>query len=107
MYWVRLSLSGTPTGCTAGPLSVIRKSRLVAPATMRTLHLIFMNAPSGQDGPWERLADYWGNEAEKAWLRVAEHIGPEFDTDDDGAIDGDENTQTSASVATPWTLERA
>lgn len=108
MYWVRLNCSGTPTGAVAGPLSVIRRSRLAPAAIYRTLELIFREAPTSQDGPWREKADFYAQEAEKAWLRVADHIGPEFDTDDDDRIDGDENTQTAQEVTGGgWTLERA
>jgi hypothetical protein len=107
MYWARLSCSAAPTGASAGPISVIRRSRLCAAAAFRTLELLFRHAVTGQDGPWERLEEKYRDEAEKAWLRVADQIGPEFDTDNDDRIDGPENTQTAASVTGgPLMLER-
>jgi hypothetical protein len=109
MYWVRLSLSAAPTASTAiGPVSVIRRSRLSAAATYRTLMHIFREAPISQEGPWLDKAAWYEAEAEKAWLRVADQIGPEFDTDGDDKVDGDENTQTAKSVTGGgWSLERA
>jgi hypothetical protein len=99
MYWARVSLSGAPSAGLAGPVGVVRKSRLCAPATFRTLELIFREAPSSQEGPWLEKAEYYAKQAELAWLRVVDQIGPEFDTDGDDAIDGDENDQTANEVS--------
>lgn len=108
LYWVRLSASSAPTGATAGPLAVIRRSRLAAPVTLRTLALIYREAPVGQDGPWREKADWYEAEADKAFLRVAEALGPEFDTDDSDAIGPTEETQTAATVTGGgWTFERS
>lgn len=107
LYWARLSASAAPTGALAGPLAVVRRSRLNAAATFRTLMHIFREAPVSQEGPWVAKADWYEQEAEKAWLRVADQIGAEFDTDDDDQIDGDENTQTADAVSGGWTLERS
>jgi hypothetical protein len=107
-YWARLSLSGVPTTGTAiGPVTLIRRSRLCAAVTCRTLALIFREAPIGQDGPWERKAEWYEAEAERAWLRVADRIGGEFDTDGDDAIDRDEAVQTAESVSGGLVWERA
>ncbi len=106
-YWVSVGLSAAPAGCTIGALSVIRRSRLCAPATLRTLALIFREAPTSQDGPWDAKAAWYEQEADRAWTRVADAIGGEFDTDDDDAISSDEAGQTAEQVTGGgWTLER-
>jgi hypothetical protein len=99
MYWVRLSCSAAPTGCTAGPISVIRQSRLTEAVTFRTLMHIFRAAEAASEGPWKDKAAWYEREAEQAWLAVADSIGSEFDTDGDDAIDGDEETQTADEVS--------
>ena len=50
-YWARLRLSAAPTGAKASQVACIRRSALCAPATLRTLALIFREAPMQQDGP--------------------------------------------------------
>lgn len=107
-YWARISLSAAPTANTAiGPISVIRRSRLCAAVAMRTLSLIFREAPTQQDGPWTDKADWYEKEAERAWLRVADQIGPEFDTDGDDTIGDTERGQTAEDVnGGGWTMER-
>jgi len=106
-YWAKVSLSAAPTGSQIGPISVIRRSRLCACVTLRTLALIFREAPIGQDGPWREKAEYYEREASDAWLRVADQIGGEFDTDGDDVISPDENDQTAAEVSGGgWRLER-
>ena len=46
-------------------------------------------------------------EAERAWLRVAGQIGPEFDTDGDDTIGDTERGQTAEDVnGGGWTMER-
>lgn len=107
-YWVRLSLASAPTsGTVIGPVAVIRRSRLCAAVTMRTLALIFREAPIAQDGPWEARALWYEREAEQAWLRVADQIGGEFDADDDDAIDATEANQTALDASGGgWRWER-
>ena len=101
-------MSSAPTGALAGPVLVILRSALCAAATLRTLELIFREAPIAQDGPWLEKAEYYGGQAKEAWQRVADTIGGEFDTDDDDAINEDERGQTAAEVSGGgWTLERA
>jgi hypothetical protein len=108
-YWLKLSLSATMTAGTAiGPVGVIRRSRLCAPATLRTLALIFREAPTSQEGPWEEKAVWYENEADAALARVWETIGGEFDTDGDDVVDQAEQGQTAAEVTGgPWSFERA
>lgn len=107
LYWVRITAASAPTGAQTGPVTVIRRSRLAAAVTFRTLELIFAEAPADQDGPWREKAERYKTEAEAAFARVVDTIGPEFDTDNDDAIDGDEETQTAASVSGGgWTFER-
>lgn len=99
-FWVKLALSATMTaGTVIGPVSVIRRSRLCAPAALRTLALIFKEAPTGQDGPWQEKADWYEKEAEAALLRVVDRIGGEFDMDASDVVDDDEQDQTAAEVS--------
>lgn len=98
MYWMRLSFSAAPTGATCGPIAVIRRSRLTAAATFRTLMHIFEEAPVSQEGPWDAKAAKYEARSLEAWGNVVDQLGPEFDTDNDDKIDGDENSQTSQEV---------
>lgn len=108
LYWLKLTVSVVPTGAKVGPITVIRRSRLCAAVTFRTLSLIFREAPTSQDGPWLQKAEFYEAEAERAWLRVVGYLGSEFDVDGDDAISDDEAEQTDASVTGGgWTLERA
>ena len=108
LYWVRLQTSAAPTGATAGPVAVILRSRLAAAVTLRTLELIFREAPTGQDGPWLEKATYYGLQAAEAFTRAAGLIGPEFDTDKSDDIGEAERQQTAeAASGGGWTLERA
>lgn len=107
-YWARISLSAAPTGASIGPVLVIRRSRLCAAVTLRTLALIFREAPIGLDGPWETKAAWYEQEAERAWARVADRIGGEFDSDDSDAISPAESQQTTEAVTGGgWRFERA
>lgn len=108
-YWARVSASAAPTsGTKVGPVLVIRRSRLCAAVTFRTLALIFREAPTQQDGPWAEKADWYERQAEQAWLRVADQIGGEFDTDGDDAISAAEAEQTALEASGGgWTWERA
>lgn len=109
LYWIRLGVSATLTASTAAAqMSCIRRSLLCAPVTLRTLELIFREAPTSQEGQWQAKAEFYAVEAEKAFERAADHIGGEFDTiTEDDAIDADEATQTAAEArATEFTWER-
>jgi hypothetical protein len=108
LFWARLAVSSAPTGAVAGPLAVIRRSRLCAAVTLRTLALIFREAPTQQAGPWMEKAEWYEAEAERAWTRVSGAIGGEFDTNDDDMIDPTEAAQTAAEVSGGGlTLERS
>lgn len=108
LYWVKLTAASVLTGASAGPLTVIQRSRLAAAVTFRTLELIFTEAQTDQEGPWRDKVEKYGKEATDAFDRVVNAIGPEFDSDDDDAIDGDEETQTAESAGFKGvTLERA
>jgi hypothetical protein len=102
-------LDGAPTGAACGQLSVIRRSCLCAAAALYTLHLIFLEAPTQQEGPWQRKAEDYLKKAEDAWNRVQPLIGREFDTDTvDDTIDATEAVQTSEQASGGgWGLERA
>lgn len=108
-YWARISVNATPTGATATQIGVIRRSVLCAPATLRTLMWIFREAPTSQDGPWDRKAAYYETEADAALQRALRIVGGEFDTAEppDDLIDPTENAQTSAEASGGgWLLER-
>lgn len=108
LYWVRVTLSATPTGATAGQVAVIRSSALRAPATFRTLALIFREAPASQDGPWLEKAQYYEQEADTALQRALALVGGEFDTDASGQVSETEAAQTTEEAGyRPWALERA
>lgn len=109
LYFVRFRLDGAPTSAAIGQTSVIRRSCLCAPAALYTLHLIFNEAPTQQDGPWERKAEDYLKKAEDAWQRVQPLLGREFDTDPvDDTIDATEATQTTeqATNGGGWSFER-
>jgi hypothetical protein len=106
-YWARLRVSATPTGAKATQIGVIRRSLLCAPATFRTLTLIFREAPSNLNGPWADKAAWYEREAETTLQRALPLIGGEFDTDDSDEISPEEAAQTSAEVGGGgWILER-
>ena len=109
LYWVRLRLSAAPTGLRVGQISCIRRSILCAPATFRTLALIFREAPVSHKSPWLEKAEYYENEAQLAINRAWPLVGGEFDltTPVDDIVDADEAVQTSDEAATPFRWERA
>jgi hypothetical protein len=106
-YVVKLTVSATPTGALATQLGVIRASALRAPVTFRTLELIFREAPTGHEGPWQEKADYYAKEAEAALQRALLLVGGEIDTDEDDLISPEEEDQTTEAVGGGWRLERA
>lgn len=108
-YWARLSLSATPTSALAGQVGVIRRSALCAPATFKTLAMIFAEAPTTRDGPWLEKREYYEQQATDALERAVALIGGEFDSVTvDDQIDATEASQTAAEVSnvSGWTLER-
>lgn len=107
-YWVRLRVSAALTAATeATQMAVILRSALCAPATYRTLELIYREAPSGAPGPWAEKAEFYGKQAQDAWMFALPLVGREFDTNADDVIDATEATQTTAQVSGGgWTLER-
>jgi hypothetical protein len=109
LYFARLKLSAAPTGATLHQMAVIRRSVLCAPATLKTLALIFREAPTQQDGPWIEKAEYYEREAEHAYVRAEELVGGEFDTTDppDDVVDATEQGQTTDQVGGPFRWERA
>ena len=106
-YWVKVTVSATPTSATCSQMSCIRVSALRAPATLRTLALIFREAPTGADGPWLAKAEYYEKEADAALQRALAIVGGEFDTDADDVVSATEAEQTSAEAGGGWRLERA
>jgi hypothetical protein len=107
-YWVKVTVSATPTSALASQIGVIRASSLRAPVTFRTLQLIFQEAPTGADGPWAEKAAFYKDEAEGALLRALEIVGGEFDTDASDLVSQEESEQTAEEVGGgPFTLERA
>lgn len=109
MYWVKLTISATPTGATCGQIGVIRRSSLCAPATLRTLTLIMREAPMGGPGPWLDKAGYYETEADAALQRALQTCGGEFETDDPPTdlVSEEEAAQTVAQVTGGWSMERA
>lgn len=108
LYFAKVTISATPTAAKASQLSVIRGSALRAPATFRTLQLIFQEAPSGGDGPWRDKAAFYKDEADLALQRALAIVGGEFDVDLSDEISDDESQLTSEQTGGGgWTLERA
>jgi hypothetical protein len=105
-YWVRLSVSATPTGAAARQVAVIRASALRAPVAYRTLELIMREAGTRGDGPWEGKAESYAEQAGLAFERALPLLGGEFDTDASGQVSAAEAAQTSAEVGGGWRMER-
>lgn len=107
LYWVKVTVSATPTGALASQIGVIRASSLRAPVTFRTLQLIFQEAPTGADGPWREKAEFYKDEADQALQRALQIVGGEFDTDTSDLISQDEAAQTPATAGGgAFTMER-
>jgi hypothetical protein len=107
LYWVRLSVSATPTSAKASQIGVIRRSALSAPLTFRTLLLIMREAPTGGNGPWAEKALWYESEADAALQRAIPLLGGEFDTDASDQVSSDEAVQTESEVAAaPFRLLR-
>ncbi len=107
-YYVKVTISATPSGAKAGQLGVIRGSSLRAPATFRTLQLIFQEAPTGGDGPWKDKAEFYKDEADLALQRALAIVGGEFDSDASDEVSDTESQQTTDQVSGGgWVLERA
>ena len=108
-YWAKVTVSATPTAAVASQIGLIRRSRLCGPVTLRTLSLIFREAPTAQDGPWREKADWYERAADETLQRVMSSLGGEFDTEtEDDLIDSSEAGQTTAEASTTgvWRLER-
>ncbi len=108
-YFVKVTISATPTGAKASQVGVIRRSALCAPATFRTLELIMREAPTGGSGPWSEKADYYKDEASQALQRALQIVGGEFETDDPptDVLSPDEADQTVEEAGGGWRMERA
>ena len=109
LYYVKVTISATPTGAKASQIGVIRRSALCAPATFRTLELIMREAPTSGSGPWLEKADYYKDEASQALQRALQIIGGEFETDDPPTdqISETESEQTIETAGGGWRMERA
>jgi hypothetical protein len=108
LYWVKVTVSATPTGAKTGQISTIRASALRPPATFRTLELIFREAPIQEQGPWDAKADYYAAQANEALQRALPLVGAEFDSDASDQISETESGQTSdEATGGGWVLERA
>jgi hypothetical protein len=106
-YWVKLTVTATPTGAKAGQIGVIRRSALCAPATLRTLLLIMREAPTGGAGPWAEKAAWYETEADAALQRALPLLGGEFDTDASDQVSPMEAGQTESEVSrAPFRWER-
>jgi hypothetical protein len=106
LYWVKVTVSATPTGAVASQIGTIRASALRAPTTFRTLQLIFQEAPTGSDGPWASKAEFYRTEADAALARALPIIGGEFDTDESDLISEDESESTTATSSEGFLWER-
>lgn len=109
LYWARLRLSAVPTGATCGQVSVIQRSVLCAPATLKTLAQIYRIAPNAQDGPWADRVAYYESEAALCYQRAVALVGSEFDADvpSDDVLDRDDEAQTREDAGSPFRWERA
>lgn len=107
-YWLKVTVSATPTAAKAGQIGVIRRSVLAPPAILRTLTLIFREAPTGAPGPWDEKASWYETEADAALQRALPLVGGEYDTDKSDQISAAEAAQTESEVAAsaPFRLER-
>lgn len=108
LFYARVRVSAVPTGAQLAQLGVIRRSLLCAAATLRTLCLIYREAPTSQDGPWRDKAEWYEAQADEAFQRIKGDIGGEFDTITvDDVVDPEEAAQTAEMVTGGgWTLER-
>jgi hypothetical protein len=106
LYWVKVTVSATPTGAVASQIGTIRASALRAPTTFRTLQLIFQEAPTGGDGPWAEKAEFYRTEADAALQRALPILGGEFDTDESDLVSEDESESTTASSSEGFLWER-
>lgn len=108
LYWVKVTVSATPTAAKASQIGTIRQSVLRAPATFRTLQLIMAEAPTGSEGPWREKAEFYKDEADLALTRALLVVGGEFDTTPTDLISPEEAAQTNEQAGGgPWVLERA
>lgn len=109
LYWVKVSVSATPTAGTSCQLGVIRRSVLSAPVTLRTLALIMREAPTGGPGPWADKALYYETEADAALQRALGLVASEIDTDQNDLLSPTEEAQTGTEVGGTgggWRMER-
>lgn len=108
LFYARVKLSAVPTGAQLAQIGVIRRSLLCAAVTLRTLCLIYREAPTAQDGPWREKAEWYEVQADEAFQRVKGELGGEFDTITvDDVVDAAEQAQTTEMVTGGgWTLER-
>jgi hypothetical protein len=106
LYWVKVTVSATPTGAVASQIGTIRASALRAPTTFRTLQSIFQEAPTGGDGPWADKAEYYRTEADAALQRALPILGGEFDTDESDLIGESESEAETASSSEGFLWER-
>ena len=108
LYWVKVTISATPTSAKASQIGVIRRSCLAAPATFRTLALIMTEAPTKGGGPWDEKRERYAAEAEAALERALQICGGEFEAEEsqDDLLDVTEAAQTVEEVGGGWRLER-
>jgi hypothetical protein len=109
LYWVKVTVSATPTAAKAGQLGCIRRSALCSVAALRTLVLLMREAPTGGDGPWREKANWYESQLDVELQVALQNVGGEFDTDDSDQISDDEADQTAeeAGGSGPFKMERA
>jgi hypothetical protein len=107
-YFVRVTVTATPTSAKVGQIGVIRRSVLSAPAVYRALALIMREAPTSQDGPWAAKAQWYEGEADAALTRALQSVAGEFDTDTSDQVSQAESEQTTeeAGGRGGWSFER-
>lgn len=106
LYWVKVTVSATPTAAVASQIGTIRASALRAPTTFRTLQLIFQEAPTGSDGPWAAKAEFYRSEADAALSRALPILGGEFDTDDSDLVSETEGAASTEASSEGFLWER-
>lgn len=108
LYWARFRLSAAPTSAKFGQVAVIRRSVFSAPATMRTLAMIFREAPVSHKSPWVEKANFYEAEAQKSLSRAWAMCGGEFDLTEppDDVVDQEEAINTPEQSGSPFRWER-
>ncbi len=108
-YWARIKLSAAPTGAKFGQVSCIRRSVFTAPAALRTLAMVFFEAPVSHKSPWLEKARFYEREADASLNRAWALAGGEFELSDPigDAVTQDDAANTSDQAGSPLRWERS